>query len=226
VRCNHDWSPDPLPTVPRPLTRLAYAHFASGPPGGRTLPLSPSRLSDSFGGIYGPHASWASTGANAHRAAVKASSAVARGETEKEVLEYYQYHSDRDTHLYTVRLGRLFYLGSIYFHPGGISSGAEQVGEIPQSFAKAKEYFLRVARTLWPVDFEGGDASKVAGKRKMSKEMEESVREPAMVAAAFLGRMALRGEGGKPDYRRARMWYERAADLVSVRLILKVVVSR
>lgn len=182
MRCNHDWSPDPLPTVPRPLTRLAYAHFASGPPGGRTLPLSPSRLSDSFGGIYGPHASWASTGANAHRAAVKASSAVARGETEKEVLEYYQYHSDRDTHLYTVRLGRLFYLGSIYFHPGGISSGAEQVGEIPQSFAKAKEYFLRVARTLWPVDFEGGDASKVAGKRKMSKEMEESVREPAMVA--------------------------------------------
>jgi SEL1 protein len=107
----------------------------------------------------------------------------------------------------------LFYLGSVYFHPGGISSGAEGVGEIPQSFTKAKEYFIKVARVMWPVDFEVD--GKVAPRRKLGKEIEESVREPAMVAAAFLGRMALRGEGGKPDYRRARLWYERAAELVS-----------
>lgn len=177
------------------------------------MPLTPTRLSDRVGGIYGPHASWASTGANANRAAVKASSAVARGETEKEVLEYYQYHSDRDSHVYTVDLGRLFYLGSVYFLPGGISSGAEGVGEIPQSYSKAKEYFLRVARVMWPVDFEAN--GQVAARRKMSKEMEDAVRDPAMVAAAFLGRMAMRGEGQKPDYRRARLWYERAAELVS-----------
>ena len=194
------------------LQSPAYTYFLSGPPGGRTLPLAPTRLSDRVGGIYGPHASWASTGANANRAAVKASSAVARGETEKEVLEYYQYHSDRDAHVYTVRLGRLFYLGSVYFLPGGVSSGAERIGEIPQSFTKAKEYFLRVAKVLWPVDFEAN--GQVAARRKMTKEMEETVRDPAMVAAAFLGRMAMRGEGQKSDYRRARLWYERAAELV------------
>ncbi|WVQ80103.1 hypothetical protein IAT38_002204 [Cryptococcus sp. DSM 104549] len=191
----------------------SYKTFLAGPPGGRTLPLTPTRLSDRVGGIYGPHASWASTGANAHRPAIRSSSASARGETETEILEYYQYHSDRDSHLYTVRLGRLFYHGSVYFSHSGVSAGAEGVGEIPQSYSKAREYFLRVARVLWPVDFEPGSGGKVAGRRKMSKEMEDGVREPAMVAAAFLGRMALRGEGQKPDYARARLWYERAAEL-------------
>ncbi|OCF76752.1 hypothetical protein I204_02453 [Kwoniella mangroviensis CBS 8886] len=189
----------------------SYQTFLSGPPGGLTLPLTNTRLSDRVGGIYGPHASWASTGSNAHRPAIRATMASARGETEKEILEYYQYHSDRDSHIYTVRLGRLFYLGSVYFSHAGVSAGAEGVGEIPRDYKKAKEYFLKVARNLWPKDFEtDGTVSK---RRKLSKEQEDGIREPAMVAAAFLGRMALRGEGGKPDYRRARLWYERAAEL-------------
>ncbi|WWC67752.1 uncharacterized protein I206_101664 [Kwoniella pini CBS 10737] len=165
----------------------SYQTFLSGPPGGLTLPLSNTRLSDRVGGIYGPHASWASTGSNAHRPAIRATMASARGETEKEILEYYQYHSDRDSHLYT------------------------GVGEIPQDFKKAKEYFLKVARVLWPKDFE--PEGTVSKRRKLSKEQEDAIREPAMVAAAFLGRMSMRGEGGKPDYRRARLWYERAAEL-------------
>ncbi|OCF37496.1 hypothetical protein I316_00620 [Kwoniella heveanensis BCC8398] len=189
----------------------SYQTYLAGPPGGRTLPLTHTRLSDRVGGVYGPHASWASTGANAHRPAIRATMAFARGETEKEILEYYQYHSDRDSHAYTIRLGRLFYLGSVYFSHAGVSAGAEGVGEIPQDFRKAREYFLKVARVFWPVDFET-DGS-VAKWRRVSKEMEDSIKEPAMVAAAFLGRMALRGEGGKPDYRRARLWYERAAEL-------------
>jgi len=175
-------------------------------------------LSDLVGGIYGPHASWASTGANALRPAVRAISASARGETEAEVLEYYQYHSDRDSHVFTVRLGRVFYLGSVYPIMGGsprgpgISAGAEGVGEIPQSFTKAREYFMRAARTLWPKEFDA--KGNVAPKRKLSQEAEDALRDPAMVAAAFLGRMAMRGEGQKVDFRRARMWYERAAELV------------
>lgn len=208
-----------MPDFPLHLLIPAYAHFLSGPPGGRTLPLTTARLSDLVGGIYGPHASWASTGANALRPAVRAASASARGETEAEVLEYYQYHSDRDSHSFTVRLGRLFYLGSVYPILGGsprgpgVSAGAEGVGEIPQSFTKAREYFTRVARTLWPGEFDS--KGKVVPKRKLSKEVEDGLREPAMVAAAFLGRMALRGEGQKVDYKRARLWYERAAELVS-----------
>lgn len=64
--------------------------FLSGPPGGRTLPQTPTRLSDLAGGVYGPGASVASTGINSHRPAIKAGLARAAGETWNDVLEYYQ----------------------------------------------------------------------------------------------------------------------------------------
>lgn len=191
----------------------AYSQYQAGPSGGRSLPLTPARLSDLAGGIYGQHASWASTGAMALRASIRATSASARGETEKEVLEYYQYHSDRDSLVYTVRLGRLFYFGSVYFMPGGVASGAEAVGEIPQDYRKAKEYFMKAARHLWPQDFDG--EGKVMPRRKLSKEQDDAIRDPAVIAAGFLGRMATRGEGGKEDYKRAKLWLDRAAEMVS-----------
>jgi SEL1 protein len=65
------------------------AKFLSGPPGGRTLPQTPTRLSDLAGGVYGPGASVASTGLNAQRASIKAGIARAAGETWEDVLEYY-----------------------------------------------------------------------------------------------------------------------------------------
>ncbi len=70
--------------------RVAYAHFLAGPPGGRALPLTPTKQSDLAGGVYGPGASWASTGAQAGRAAIKAANAAASGERYDDVLEYYQ----------------------------------------------------------------------------------------------------------------------------------------
>lgn len=191
----------------------AYRRFLGGPPGGLTLPLTPIRLSDRVGGIYGPHASWASTGANSLRPAIRASIASARGETTQEILEYYQYHSDRDSYIYTARLGRLFYHGSVHFSANGVSSGAESVGAIPQSFQKARTYFLKVAHVLWPTEFLPGTTDQPAGRRKLTKEQEDKVREAAMISASFLGRMALRGEGQKVDYPRAKLWYERAAEL-------------
>lgn len=195
------------------LIPAAYSEFSSGPPGGRTLPLTPTRLSDRSGGIYGPDASWASTGANIHRAAIRASSAVARGETEKEVLEYYQYNSDRDAYPYTILLGRLFYFGSVFVQKGGVASGAEGVGEIPQDFKRARDYFTKVARALWPADFDVD--GRPVPRRKLSKELDEELAPHAAVAAGFLGRMALRGEGGAPDYRKARLWFDRASEHVS-----------
>lgn len=63
--------------------------FGSGPPGGRTLPQTATRLSDLAGGIYGPGASVASTGPNSQRPAIKAGVARAAGETWEDVLEYY-----------------------------------------------------------------------------------------------------------------------------------------
>ena len=67
----------------------AMAKFLSGPPGGRTLLHTTTKLSDLNGGIYGPGASVASTGLNAHRAVIKAASARQAGETWEDVLEYY-----------------------------------------------------------------------------------------------------------------------------------------
>lgn len=82
------------------------AHFLSGPPGGRTLPLTHTALSDLEGGVYGPGSSVASTGYQAHRYTtmcvrvelvsslprhvIRASQARAAGETWADVLDYYQ----------------------------------------------------------------------------------------------------------------------------------------
>lgn len=188
----------------------AYDAFRGGPPGGMTLLLTRTRLSDRFGGIFGPRASWASTGANAARPAVQAIMAAAAGESEAEVLEYYQYHSERDSPKATNRLGRFFYLGSIHTHGHTLSAGAEAVGEIPQSFEKARKYFFYVARKLWPSEFDAN--GNVVPRRKMSKQDEEKIASYARVAASYIGRMALRGEGMPQDFRRARLWFERAAD--------------
>ena len=65
------------------------AKFISGPPGGRTLLHTPTKLSDLAGGAYGPGSSVASTGPNANRAVIRAASALQAGETWEDVLEYY-----------------------------------------------------------------------------------------------------------------------------------------
>lgn len=65
------------------------AKFMTGPPGGRTLPQTATKLSDLVGGLYGPGASVASTGTNAYRPAIKAGVSRAAGETWQDILEYY-----------------------------------------------------------------------------------------------------------------------------------------
>lgn len=67
----------------------AMARFLSGPPGGRTLTQTPTRLSDLTGGIFGPGASVASSGLNGQRPAIKAGIARAAGETWEDVIDYY-----------------------------------------------------------------------------------------------------------------------------------------
>ena len=101
---------------------------------------------------------------------------------------------------------------------GGIASGAEGVGEIPQNFKRAKEHFMRVARVMWPTDIEA-DGTVSRARTWPGGNVDPPLRDAATVAASFLGRMALRGEGGKADYIRARMWYERAAELVRCQFI-------
>ncbi len=63
-----------------------------------------------------------------------------------------------------------------------------------------------------------GFGAKV-GVKQMSKDSEASLHGPAGIAAGFLGRMYLRGEGVEKDYLMARMWLKRASDLVRARQV-------
>ncbi|KDR75713.1 hypothetical protein GALMADRAFT_69060 [Galerina marginata CBS 339.88] len=178
------------------------AKYLSGPPGGRSLPQTATRLSDLAGGIYGPGASVASTGLNAQRPAIKAGVARAAGETWEDVLEYYLFNADRGEIDFAFRLGKIFYQGSIYASPGGIASGSEGVGAIPRNFKSARRYFLLIARQVWPHD----------PPNPIQLKDEHKPVGYAAASAAYLGRMHLRGEGVKVDYAMAKAWFDRGAD--------------
>ncbi|KAJ2925130.1 hypothetical protein H1R20_g11954, partial [Candolleomyces eurysporus] len=181
----------------------SVAKFMTGPPGGRTLPQTSTRLSDLVGGIYGPGASVASTGIGVHRPAIKAGIARAAGETWEDVLEYYLFNADRGEIDFAYRLGKIFYQGSIYASPGGIASGSEGVGAIPRNFKLARHYFTTITRQVWPHD---------PPLQVSTKETENKPVGYAAASAAYLGRMYLRGEGVKADHVMARVWFERGAD--------------
>lgn len=68
--------------------------FKAGPPGGKTIPSTTTKLSDLAGGVYGPGASVASTGFNSQRPVVKAANSHAGGDTWEDVLEYYLVRTD------------------------------------------------------------------------------------------------------------------------------------
>ena len=68
----------------------SMAHFLTGPSGGRTLPRTLTRISDLDGGVYGPGASVASTGLNAHRPVIRTAKSKGTGETWEDLLEFYQ----------------------------------------------------------------------------------------------------------------------------------------
>lgn len=187
----------------------AMAKFLSGPPGGRTLPLTSTRLSDLSGGVYGPGASVASTGINSQRAVIKAADARAAGQTWQDIVEYYLFSADRGDQDFALRLGKVFYHGSLYAARGGIASGSEGVGAVPRDYARARFYFLSVARELWPKDPQNPLQHQSLAP---AQPKEGRGGEWAGSAASFLGRMYLRGEGVKQDFNVARMWFERAAE--------------
>ncbi|KAI0302368.1 hypothetical protein B0F90DRAFT_1809833 [Multifurca ochricompacta] len=172
----------------------AMARFLSGPPGGRTLPLTPTRLSDLAGGVYGPGASVASTGLNGQRPAIKAARARAAGETWEDILEYYIFNADRGETDFAFRLGKIFYHGSIYNAPEG-------VGRVPRDFERARYYFESIARQIWP-----SDSGDLLGRR--DENIPVGLAAPA---AGYLGRMYLRGEGVRMDLKLAKMWFDRGA---------------
>ncbi|KAH7064500.1 hypothetical protein BKA62DRAFT_763445 [Auriculariales sp. MPI-PUGE-AT-0066] len=188
------------------VAEKAIQTFQAGPPGGRTLPLTATRLSDFDGGVFGAGASVSSTGFNINRNVNRAHRARAAGEKWSDVVAYYTFNADRGDLEFALRLGRIFYQGSLYTVGGGISGGAEAVGAVPRDFHKARTYFTKIARLVYPRD---NAAAPLTGKKDGHTDTQKLA---ASIASAYLGRMYLRGEGVRQDARAARMWFERGAD--------------
>lgn len=89
----------------------------------------------------------------------------------------------------------------MYPSVGGVASGAEGVGAVPRDHYLAKNYFLRIARQLWPRE----------GQSKKS-DVDDHTTFYAAQSACYLGRMSLRGEGGRQDFKLAKMWFDRGAE--------------
>ncbi|PVF93989.1 HCP-like protein [Serendipita vermifera] len=183
----------------------AMAQFQAGPPGGRTLPPTPLKLTDLAGGVFGYGASLASTGPLANRPVIKAAQALKTGERWDEVIEYWRFHADRNDAEASYRLGKIYYHGGMYNLPGGISAGVEGVASVPRDFSQSRAYFLKVARKVWPRD----NPSKPHALKITDVDVTDSYF--AVLSANFLGRMHLRGEGVRQDVKVAKMWFDRAA---------------
>lgn len=76
---------------------------------------------------------------------------------------------------------------------------------IGRDFARARAYFLRITRLVWP-------SNNVKQPHLHKKEVEDRLGVTAALAAGYIGRMYLRGEGVSKDARTAKMWFERGAD--------------
>lgn len=117
-----------------------------------------------------------------------------------------QFNADRGETDFAYRLGKIFYHGSIYTAPGGIASGGDGASAVPRDYHRARHYFLRIARQVWPRDPPNG--RHVA----TSKEQGSTQAGYAALAAGYIGKMYLRGEGVKQDPIIAKMWFERGAE--------------
>lgn len=210
---------DALPFYKSAATK-AMKTFNSGPPGGHHMPPLKVRLSDRDGGVYGPGASVASTGTNRHQHSPQHPATVQEW---NDVLEFYQFHAERGDATFMFRLGRIYYYG---FGTAGddIKDFAVTNG---RNFRKALMWFNRIARTVWPRDPEAATSptgqsfqnsqghwqTPVIGAYDASKDVKLKVDEhqamAAGLAAGFLGRLYLRGEGVPRNNAKAFLWFSR-----------------
>lgn len=118
-----------------------------------------------------------------------------------------QFNADRGEVDFAYRLGKIFYQGSIYGGYGGVASGGDGASRVPRDFHLARQYFLRIARQIWP-----RDPPNPRTQQPSVKEQGQVQAGFAAVAAGYLGRMWLRGEGVAQDAAMAKMWFERGAE--------------
>ncbi|RYP76585.1 hypothetical protein DL771_001654 [Monosporascus sp. 5C6A] len=157
----------------------AMAWYRSGPPGGMTLSPEAYRISDEFGGVYGEGASVISSGINALKAGPHSDANAAIDD----VIEYLDLMSQKGDFKASYNLGRIYYEGQ---------RGLERNVDM------ARRYFLTVTTKYWrSKDGRAVDQPKPGLDKYASK------------AAGYIGRMWLRGEGVKQDFKNAQRWFER-----------------
>jgi SEL1 protein len=103
-----------------------------------------------------------------------------------DVLEYLRYMAEKGDIGAQFRLARVYYEGS---------------RTIPRNFGRALYYFGAVARQHWSKD------GKVVGKENQGKGLFGA-------AASYLGLMHMRAEGVPQSFEKAKIWFQRAVELV------------
>ncbi|KAI1077648.1 HCP-like protein [Whalleya microplaca] len=153
--------------------------FRSGPPGGMAIVPEAHRLSDEVGGVYGEGASVVSSGINALKASPNSDAYAAIDD----VIEYLDLMSQKGDFKASFNLGRLYYEGQ---------RGLERNVNL------ARQYFLTVTTKYWRIK----DGRTV-------DQPKPQLEKYASRAAGYVGRMWLRGEGVKQDFKNAQRWFER-----------------
>ncbi|KAI1137252.1 HCP-like protein [Hypoxylon sp. FL0543] len=157
----------------------AMLWFRSGPPGGMAITPEAHRLSDDVGGVYGEGASVVSSGINALKVSPSSDAYAAIDD----VIEYLDLMSQKGDFKASFNLGRLYYEGQ---------RGLERNVDL------ARRYFAAVTTMYWrSKDGRAVDQPKPQLEKYASK------------AAGYIGRMWLRGEGVRQDFKLARGWFER-----------------
>ncbi|GAA5955010.1 hypothetical protein JCM21900_002759 [Sporobolomyces salmonicolor] len=214
----------------------AVRTFNSGPPGGRHLPPPKLRLSDISGGAFGPGASSSrttlSTGGSTSQTAQEWSDLV-------EFHQFHAERGDPAYMFRLGRLyyqgfgaggmgGQRTARGRLRVGEKGLQDGLWDGG---RDFGRASKWFLRLARKYWPADPreatwnpvwgklgasvspKTGEQPKVGyydpAKDRRNDKADDQTAMVAGLAAGYLGRMYLRGEGVNVNYAKAFLWFKR-----------------
>jgi SEL1 protein len=102
----------------------------------------------------------------------------------EDVIEYLDLMSKKGDLKATYQLAKMYYDGK---------------RGMKRDLRLAKQYFLEVARVNWPK------------KGKARADISSNTEKLASIAAGFLGRMFLRGEGIKQDFELAQVWFKRGS---------------
>lgn len=205
----------------------AMAHFDAldAPIGGRHLPPPKLRIADVQGGMYGPGASGTTYLKDLHNAQHHSGGAAQHHPTTEgewaDVLEFYQFHADRGDPNFMFRIGRIFYNG---YNPIGSKNGGGSLETSGRDFKKARSWFMRIARSVWPRDplaaytnpannhhaTQNNGNDVVVGKSRHPSQsqlayynheadatlkVDDHLALAAGFSAGYIGRMYLRGEG-------------------------------